>query len=101
MPPSSALPSWSAGALLGAIALSTVALGGTTHRAPSIALPQPQAAAAYAPGEVVVGFRSGASLGATHAALMHTGVERPSTPLAPFSTVALRRGLSVPEATAR
>jgi serine protease len=97
-----ALPGWSTRALLGAVALGAIALGGgATTPTPSIAVPQPRATAPYAQGEVVVGFRPGTTRAATRSALARTGVERPSTPLAPFSTVALRHGLSVPSALAR
>ena len=50
------------------------------------------------PGEVVVGFRPGTSQAATRAALQRTGVEQLSTPLAPFSTVAVLHGVSVQQA---
>jgi serine protease len=97
----SALHSWPARALLGALALGALALGGATAATPSIAVAQPQASAPYVPGEVVVAFRPGTSKAATRAALQRTGVEQLSTPLAPFSTVAVRHGLSVQQAVAQ
>jgi len=84
--------------LIGALALGALALGGGAGATPSAATAA--ASAPYARGEVVVGFRAGATRAAIRGALARTGVESPSTPLAPFSTVALRRGLSVPRALA-
>jgi serine protease len=98
--------------LLGALALSAMAIG--TPVLSSFALGGAVAAtrldtglhrsspsAPFAPGVVVVGFKTGTSRQATRATLERTGVEQLSTPLAPFSTVALRPGLSVPDAVAR
>jgi serine protease len=96
-----ALLSWSTRALAGAVALSVIAFGGATRPAPSLAVAKRQAAAPYAQGEVVVGFRPGTSSAATRAALARTGFKRLSTPLAPFSTVSLRHGVSVPDALAQ
>src|ERR1700690_3090369 len=88
-------------ALALALALGALALGVAAQARPSIAAARPQAPAPYAQGEVVVAFRRGSSRAATRPALARTGIERFSTPLAPFTTVALRHGLSVPRALAR
>jgi serine protease len=93
-----AVLSWSARALLGAVALGTIGLGAATRPQSSLALAHAQPAAPYVAGEVVVGLRPGSSHAAVRAALERTGIQRPSTPLAPFATVALRRGVSVPRA---
>jgi serine protease len=87
---------------LGAPALSAVALGGAAPSARlGTSVHRPPPSAPFAAGEVVVGFKAGTSSRATRAALERTGVAQLSTPLAPFSTVALRRGLSVPDAVAQ
>ena len=83
-------------------ALTALAVGGPApagRLAASVHRPPPSAS--FAPGEVVVGFRAGTSHEATRATLERTGVAQLSTPLAPFSTVALRRGLSVQDAVAQ
>ena len=81
-----------------AFALSTAAFGVAAQARSPIAGARSQVPAPYVPGEVVVGFRRGSSRAATRAALARTGIERSSTPLAPFTTVALRHGLSVSQA---
>lgn len=109
------LPSWSASALVAASALGTLVLGGATHVTPSMAVStrstavsahssataKPRAAEPYASGEIVVGFKPGTSTAVSRAALARTGIERPGTPLAPFSTVALRKGVTMRSALAQ
>ena len=109
-PPS--LPSRSVRVLLGALALSAMAIGtpalsslsvgGAAAAArPATGIHRTSPSAPFSPGVVVVGFKAGTSRRTTRATLERTGVEQFSTPLAPFSTVALRRGLSVADAVAR
>jgi serine protease len=86
-----------------ALAVTSVAALAATaalvaQQAPAARPPAPQAQ--YVPGVVIVGFRSGVSPTRGRAVLARTGLERPSTPLAPFATVSLRRGLSVSRALA-
>ena len=93
------LQSWTATLLVALLALAAIVLANTT--APAASAAHPHAAAPYAPGVVIVGFRAHTSATASRSALARTGIERPSTPLAPFATVALRRGVSVASAIAR
>jgi serine protease len=85
--------------MLALLALAVAALAETT--APNASAAHHAAGAPYAPGVVVVGFRPHTSAAATHSVLARTGLRRASTPLAPFATVALRRGLSVAGAIAQ
>ncbi len=85
--------------LLALLALATIALGDPAAQPAAAA--HPGAAASYAPDAVVVGFRAHTSARASRAALERTGLQRPSTPLAPFATVRLRRGVSVTSAIAQ
>jgi serine protease len=91
--------------VLGALGLRSVAWGGpagaSAQARPGVRPTPPTAP--FAPGVLVVGFKAGTSSRATRAMLERTGVAEPelSTPLAPFSTVALRRGISVPDAVAQ
>jgi serine protease len=103
-PPRLPLPAWSIQALVTALALALAfTLATITHGAAANATSSVRAAAtaAYAPGEVVVGFRAGTSGTVSRAALARTGIERFSTPLAPFATVSLRHGISVERALAQ
>jgi serine protease len=93
------LHSWTATLLVALPAIATIAVGSTTVPVASAA--HPGSGASFAPGVVIVGFRAHTAASASRAALAHTGIERPSTPLAPFATVALQRGVSVASAIAR
>jgi serine protease len=99
MPRPRPLQSWFATLLVALLALASIAIGDTA--APTASVAHAAASAPYAPGVVIVGFRPRTSAGATRAALARTGIERPGTPLAPFATVGLRRGVSVSSAIAR
>jgi serine protease len=91
--------SWTASLLLALLALAVLALADTT--APNASAEHPGAGGAYVPGVVIVGFRHGTTTAASRSALARTGLERPGTPLAPFATVPLRRGVSVQGAIAQ
>jgi serine protease len=85
--------------LVALLAIAAITFASSTT--PWASAAHPGAAASYAPGVVIVGFKAHTSAGASRAALARSGIERPSTPLAPFATVELRRGVSVPSAIAR
>jgi serine protease len=88
-------------ALVAALALSAIAVGGASRPTPSTAVAKPSPTAPYERGEVVVGFRAGVSGAVSHAALARSGVARASTPVDSFDTVTLRPGVSVANALAR
>jgi len=98
MSPTRPLKRWTLRALAAACTLAALALGGASGAVPTAARPTPPESAPFVPGVVVVGFRAGVSATKSRAVLERAGFERATTPLAPFATVQLRRGLSVQSA---
>jgi serine protease len=95
-----ALKTWAFRILVSVLALGSVALALALRPSRSGAHSNPAAAAPYVPGVVVVGMRPGVSSTTSRSILARAGLERLSTPLAPFATVQVRHGLSVQGAIA-